>query len=74
VLAQARREQELVGVRHLRTTYLRDDELSFSVFEAPSIDVVREANDRMGMAYERITEAIDVTDEAMEGRAWATEV
>jgi hypothetical protein len=74
VRAQARREQELVGIRHLRTTYLRDDELGFSVFEAPSIDVVREANDLMGMAYERITEAIDVTDEAMEGRAWATEV
>jgi hypothetical protein len=73
VRAQARREKEVVGLRHVRTTYLRDDELCFSVFEAPSIDVVREANDRMGMAYERITEAIDVTDEAMEGRAWATE-
>lgn len=65
VRAQARRDQEALGVRHLRTTYLRDDELCFSVFEAASHEAVRRANDQMGMAYERITEAIDVTAEAI---------
>jgi len=71
VRAQARREIDLLstgsdGVRHLRTTYLCDDELCFSVFEAPSIEIVRQANDRNDMPYERITEAFDVTPEAVE--------
>ncbi len=63
VRAQARRERELAGLRHLRTTYLSDDELCFVVFEAPSLAAVRLANEQVGMPYERITEAIDVTDE-----------
>jgi hypothetical protein len=63
VQAQAARERALVGLRHLRTTYLREDELCFAVFEAPSLAAVQRANDRTGMAYERITEAIDVTDD-----------
>lgn len=73
VRAQAQREAEVLstgvdGVRHVRTTYLCDDELCFSVFEAPSIDVIRRANDRGEMAYERITEAVDVTPEGPEAR------
>jgi hypothetical protein len=65
VRAQACRDREAPGVRHLRTTYLRDDELCFSLFEAASSEVVRRSNDRMGMPYERITEAIDVAGEAV---------
>jgi len=61
VLAQVRREQELAGVRHVRTTYLPTDDLCFSLFEASSLAAVSRANDRAGMAYERITEAFDVT-------------
>lgn len=65
VRAQALREAgslDAAGdVRHVRTTYLYDDELCFSVFEAPSIEVVRAASERAGLAYERITEAVDVT-------------
>lgn len=61
VRAQMQREQELVGLRHLRTTYLPGDDLCFSLFEAPSLAAVSRANDRAGMAYERITEAFDVT-------------
>jgi len=63
VRAQVAREQELEGLRHLRTTYLPGDDLCFSLFEAPSLTAVRRANDRTGMAYERITEALDVTEE-----------
>jgi hypothetical protein len=75
VRAQAQRETDVLssgadGVHHLRTTYLCDDELCFSVFEAPSIDLVREANDRSDMPYERITEAVDVTPEVVEGDQW----
>jgi Protein of unknown function (DUF4242) len=70
VRAQARRETDVLGsgtddVRHLRTMYLCDDELCFSVFEAPSLDVLREANARGEMPCERITEAVDVTVEAV---------
>jgi hypothetical protein len=73
VRAQARRETEAMGprtdVRHVRTTYLCDDELCFSVFEAVSIDAVREANARSAMPYERITEALDVTSALGDGPA-----
>lgn len=73
VRAQARREADVLAsgnddVRHLRTTYLCDDELCFTMFEAPSIDVLRQANDRGEMAYERITEAVDVTPEDLNDR------
>jgi hypothetical protein len=70
VREQAKRETDLLGsgaddVRHLHTTYLCDDELCFSVFEAPSLDALREANDRIAMPYERITEAVDVTPDVV---------
>ena len=65
VRAQARRDAEAAGIQHLRTTYLRDDELCFSLFEAASSEAVRRANDELGMTYERITEAIDVAPEAI---------
>jgi hypothetical protein len=65
VQAQAQRDQAAAGIRHLRTTYLRDDELCFSLFEADSSETVRRANDEIGMPYERITEAIDVAPEAI---------
>jgi hypothetical protein len=72
VQAQAQRETDALsprhGVRHLRTTYLCDGELCFSLFEAPSIDVLRRANELSDMPYERITEAIDVTPNALENR------
>ena len=63
VVAQARQERDLRGVKYLRTTCLRDDELCFSVFEAPSLAAVKRANDLAGMAYERVSEAIDVSRE-----------
>lgn len=75
VQAQAQRETDVLStgadaVRHLRTTYLCDDELCFSVFEAASIDLIRQANDRSDMPYERITEAVDVTPEIVEAEQW----
>jgi hypothetical protein len=63
VRAHSRREQELIGVRYLRATYLPGDDLCFSLFEAPSREAVRQANDRAGMTYERISEAFDVPAE-----------
>ena len=60
VREQIRQERALEGLRHLRTTYLPSDELCFSLFEASSLAAVSRANDRGGMAYERISEALDV--------------
>jgi hypothetical protein len=73
VRAQAEREADVLTsptgrVRHVRTTYLCDDELAFSLFEAPSLDVLRRANELGDMPYERITEAVDVTPDASEDR------
>lgn len=70
VRAHAQQEEDalaaVVGVedevRHLRTTYLLDEELCFSLFDARSLDAVRQANALAGMPYERITEAFDVPD------------
>jgi hypothetical protein len=61
VRAQAQREETLRGVKHVRTMYLCEDELSFSLFEATSVAAVRAANERSGLAFERITEVIVVT-------------
>lgn len=61
--AMARVSSEGIGVRHLRSTYLRQDELLFSLFEGPSLESVREAIERAGVPFERITEAIDVISE-----------
>ena len=61
VRAQAGREARLPGLRHIRTMYLCEDELCFSVFEAPSLAAVRSANERTTQAFERICEVIDVT-------------
>lgn len=63
VQAQDAQERELAastdGLRHVRTTYLQEDELCFSFFEAPSAQALREANERARMPFERISEAID---------------
>ena len=48
VRAQAGREASLPGLRHVHTTYLCEDELCFSVFEATSIAAIRSANERSG--------------------------
>jgi hypothetical protein len=67
--AIARLAPDAGGVRHIRSTYLPEDELCFSLFEAPSLEAVRDANERAGLAFERITEAYDLTVEGAEDRA-----
>ena len=69
VEAQALRDDALArraDLRHVRTTYSREDELCFSVFEAPSREAVIDANDQAGMAYERISEVVDARAVACE--------
>jgi hypothetical protein len=72
VEAQARMDEALAqgagpGVRHVRTTYSRTDELCFSFFEASSLDTLISANDLADMDYERIVEVIESVEPAANG-------
>jgi hypothetical protein len=61
---RAQRAAELggVGVRYVRTMYLRDDETCFHVFEATSLEAVIEAARRAGLPDTRVTEAMESED------------
>jgi hypothetical protein len=61
----AQMTQEGTPVRYLRSTFLPADEKCFCLFEGPSEDAVKEANDRAGLPYERVHEASFVTAEEL---------
>jgi hypothetical protein len=50
---------EGLRVRHLRTSFLPDDEVCLHVFEAPSADAVSEAMRRAALAVDRIVETVE---------------
>jgi hypothetical protein len=58
-------------VRHLRSLFVPQDEQCFVLFQAASAHALAETIQRAGIAYERITEVIDLTAEdlARSGRA-----
>ena len=43
--------------RYLRSTYVPEDEICFHLFEAETIDAVREASARVSLVFDRIVEA-----------------
>jgi hypothetical protein len=43
--------------RYLRSTFVPEDEICFHVFEAVSVDAVREAGERAHLTFDRIVEA-----------------
>lgn len=45
--------------RYLRSTYVPEDELCFHLFEAESVDAVREASLRVSLAFDRIVEVTE---------------
>lgn len=47
------------GIRHVRTTFVPEDQLVLLVFEAPSAGALRRAGYRAGLRYERLAEAFD---------------
>lgn len=49
------------GIRHVRTTFLPDDQLVQHVFEAPSAAALRRAGIRAALDYERLVEAFEQT-------------
>jgi hypothetical protein len=50
---------EGLRVRHVRTSFLPDDEVCLHFFEAPSADAVSEAMRRAALAVDRIVEAVE---------------
>lgn len=58
----ARRTAELgEEVRYVRTTYLPGDEIVLHVFDAPSVEAVRQAGSAAHLRYERIVEAVEAS-------------
>ena len=49
-----------VPVRHLSTILVPSDESCFSLFDAPSADALRQAQERAGIDFERIVEAVQL--------------
>ncbi|HEX8857896.1 MAG TPA: nickel-binding protein [Actinomycetes bacterium] len=47
-----------IPVRHLSTIHIPSDESCLCLFDAPSIDALREAQERAGIGFERIVEAV----------------
>ena len=55
--------QEGTPVRYLRSTFIPGEEKCFCLFEGPSAEVVRTANDRAELPYERIVEAMHIASD-----------
>jgi hypothetical protein len=47
-----------IPVRHLSTIHIPSDESCLCLFDAPSLDALREAQERAGIDFERIVEAV----------------
>lgn len=59
----ARMTEEGSPIRYLRSTYLPSEESCFCLFEGPSEGVVRTANERAQIPFDRIMEAVHVASE-----------
>jgi hypothetical protein len=53
--------KEGTPVRHLRSIFLPEDETCFYLYEAASVDAVRELAKRAALPFERVTEAVDAS-------------
>jgi hypothetical protein len=58
--AGARRTAALAaGIRHVRTTFVPEDETILHLFEAPSLEALDRAGRRASLSYQRIVEAVE---------------
>ena len=55
--------QEGTPIQYLRSTFIPGEEKCFCLFEGPSAEVVRTANDRAQLPYERIVEALHLASD-----------
>jgi hypothetical protein len=61
--ATAEMTDEGTPVRYLRSTFVPAEEKCFCLFDGPSEDAVREANERAQLPFERIVEATHIASE-----------
>lgn len=61
--ATAAMMEEGTPVRYLRSTFIPSEEKCYCLFEGPSADDVRTANDRAQLPYERIVEAMHIASD-----------
>ena len=66
-LAAEELTSEGTPVRCLRSILVPEDETCLCLYEAESIEAVREASVRSGLAFERISAAVACSDAAREG-------
>ena len=59
----AEMSKEGTPIRYLRSFFIPGEDKCFCLFEGPSADVVRQANDRAELPYERVVEAAYVASE-----------
>jgi hypothetical protein len=52
---------EGVALRHVRSTFVPEDEICFHVFDAESSALVDEVGRRAGLPFEHVVEAMSVT-------------
>jgi Protein of unknown function (DUF4242) len=57
----AQMTEEGTPIRYLRSTFVPAEEKCFCLFEGPSEQAVKEANERAGLPYDRIVEAQFIT-------------
>jgi hypothetical protein len=63
-----------LGVRHLRASYMPDDELCLHWLEAPSPAVVDAVGRRARIGFDRIVEAVEMTERpADQEEPWSSE-
>lgn len=62
-LATAEMTAARTSVTYLRSTFLTGDQTCYCLFEGPSEQAVRQANDKAQIPYERIIPAVHVASE-----------
>jgi hypothetical protein len=60
VVDHERAAARVAAIRHVRTTYAASDETCFSLFEAPSLEMIEQANDRFQLGYRRVAAVIEI--------------
>ena len=59
----AQMTREGTPVRYLRSTFVPGEDKCFCLFDGPSVEVVKEANERAEIPFERIVEAMHIASE-----------
>ena len=62
-ITTAEMTQEGTPIRYLRSIFIPGEDKCFCLFDGPSPDAVREANERANIPFERVVEALQIASE-----------